>query len=356
MPDLADKAIEYIRQQKSLTPDKPFFVYFAPGATHTPHHVPQEWIERWKGKFDQGWDALREETFARQKELGVVPADADLTARSEGITAWDDVDDAMKPILARQMEVYAGFLEYADHHIGRVIDALEELGILEDTLVYYIIGDNGASAEGGPHGTFMITTTSNGGRGVRDRRVLERAPRPARRAARLQPLRLRLGARDVHAVPVDQAGGVALRRHSQRHDRALAGEIEASGETRHQWHHVIDVAPTILELAGIEEPHTVNGVTQIPMQGVSMAYCFDDAEADERHHDPVLRADGQPRDLPRRVTAVTQHRSPLDLTATAHGVLRDNWELVRHEHRLDAVARPVGRAAGEAGRAAAALG
>ena len=125
MPDLADKAIEYIRQQKSLTPDKPFFTYFAPGATHTPHHVPPEWIERWKGKFDQGWDALREETFARQKELGVVPADADLTARSEGITAWDDVDDAMKPILARQMEVYAGFLEYADHHTGRVIDALE---------------------------------------------------------------------------------------------------------------------------------------------------------------------------------------------------------------------------------------
>ena len=108
MPDLADKAIQYIRQQKSLTPDKPFFTYFAPGATHTPHHVPPEWIERWKGKFDQGWDALRKETFARQKELGVVPADADLTARSEGITAWDDVDDAMKPILARQMEVYAG--------------------------------------------------------------------------------------------------------------------------------------------------------------------------------------------------------------------------------------------------------
>ena len=162
--DLADKAIGYLRQQRSLTPDKPFFLYFAPGATHAPHHVPTEWSDRYTGVFDDGWDTLRERTFARQKEMGVVPAGADLTVRSEGIPAWAEVDDALKPVLARQMEIYAGFLEHTDHHIGRVLDALDELEITENTLVYYIIGDNGASAEGSLQGTFneMVTLTGFG--------------------------------------------------------------------------------------------------------------------------------------------------------------------------------------------------
>ena len=162
MPDLADKAIAWVRQQKALTPDQPFFVYFAPGATHPPHHVPKEWADKYKGKFDQGWDRLREETFARQKELGVVPQDCELTRRQDEISAWDDIDEQLKPVLARQMENYAGFLGYADHHVGRLIDALAELELLGDTLVYYIIGDNGASAEGGLHGTFnaMIEPTA----------------------------------------------------------------------------------------------------------------------------------------------------------------------------------------------------
>ena len=129
-------------------PDKPFFVYYAPGATHAPHHVPPEWSDKYKGKFDQGWDALREETFARQKELGVIPEDAELTARPDEIPAWDEIADDLKPVLARQMEVYAGFMEHTDHHVGRLLDALDELEILDDTLVYCIIGDNGASAEG----------------------------------------------------------------------------------------------------------------------------------------------------------------------------------------------------------------
>jgi arylsulfatase A-like enzyme len=152
--DLADRAIAWIRQQKTLAPDKPFFAYFAPGATHAPHHAPKEWIDRYRGRFDAGWDALRNETFLRQKELGVIPADADLTERPEEIPAWDDIDDGLKPVLTRQMEVYAGFLSHVDHHVGRVVDALEELEILDDTLVFYIVGDNGASAEGTPHGTF----------------------------------------------------------------------------------------------------------------------------------------------------------------------------------------------------------
>ena len=164
--DMTDHAIDWIRQQKALMPDKPFFVYYAPGATHAPHHVAPEWSAKYKGKFDQGWDALREETFARQKELGVVPDDAELTERPEEIPAWDETPDDIKPILARQMEVYAGFLEHTDHHVGRVIDALEEIEILEDTLIYVIIGDNGASAEGTPNGCFNEMIILNGAFGL----------------------------------------------------------------------------------------------------------------------------------------------------------------------------------------------
>jgi arylsulfatase A-like enzyme len=131
--DLADRAISWVHQQKALMPDKPFFVYFAPGATHAPHHVPKDWADRYKGEFDDGWDVQRERTFRRQKELGIVPADAELTARHAEITAWDDMPEELKPVLARQMEVYAGFLEHVDHHVGRLIDAIEDLGILENT-------------------------------------------------------------------------------------------------------------------------------------------------------------------------------------------------------------------------------
>ena len=143
-------------------PDKPFFIYFAPGATHAPHHVPKEWADKYKGQFDDGWDAQRERTFARQKEIGVIPADAELPARHDEIPAWDDMPDELKPVLARQMEVYAGFLEHTDHHVGRLIDALEDLEILEDTIVYYIIGDNGASAEGTMNGAFNEMANFNG--------------------------------------------------------------------------------------------------------------------------------------------------------------------------------------------------
>ena len=223
--DMTDKAIKWARQQKSLMPDKPFFMYFAPGATHAPHHVPMEWSDKYKGRFDQGWDALREEILTRQKELGVVPPDTELTARHDEIPAWDDMPDELKPVLARQMEVYAGFLEHTDHHIGRLVDALEDLGVLEDTLVYYIIGDNGACAEGTVNGTLQRDVHLQRRRRARDARVHGRAHRRVRHADGLQPLRGRLGARDGHALPVDQAGGLALGRNAQRHDRALAARL-----------------------------------------------------------------------------------------------------------------------------------
>src|SRR5512136_2925195 len=166
LADMTDKSIKWISQQKALAPDKPFFIYFAPGATHAPHHVPKEWADKYKGRFDQGWDKLREETYARQKQLGVIPADCQLTARPKEIPAWDEMDPRLKPVMAREMEVYAGFMEYTDHHVGRLIDALKDLEVLDDTLIYVIIGDNGASAEGTLQGTFNELILLNGISGV----------------------------------------------------------------------------------------------------------------------------------------------------------------------------------------------
>ena len=162
MADMTDKAMAWVAQQKALAPDKPFFVYFAPGATHAPHHVPKEWADKYKSKFDQGWDKLREETIARQKALRVIPADCQLTARHADIPAWDEMPEALKPILRRQMEIYAGFLEYTDHHIGRLLDGLKKLSILDDTLVFCITGDNGASAEGTLNGAYNEMANFNG--------------------------------------------------------------------------------------------------------------------------------------------------------------------------------------------------
>ena len=221
--DMTDHAIDWVRQQKALMPDKPFFVYYAPGATHAPHHVPPEWSARYQGEFDQGWDALREETLARQQELGIVPADAELTARPDEIPSWESMPDDLKPVLARQMEVYAGFLEHTDHHVGRLVDAIAELGALDDTLVYVIVGDNGASAEGTPERLLQRAPRPQRRRRAGDGRVHGLASRRLRHAAGVQPLRGRLGARHGHALPVDQAGRLALGRHPQRHDRALAG-------------------------------------------------------------------------------------------------------------------------------------
>ena len=160
--DMTTKCIKWIGQQKALTPDRPFFVYFAPGATHAPHHVPKEWADKYKGKFDGGWDKLREETYARQKSLGVIPEDCELTQRHKEVPAWDDMPEDFKPVLRREAEVYAGFLEFTDHHVGRIFDSLEKLGIMENTLVYYIVGDNGASAEGGINGCFNEMSYFNG--------------------------------------------------------------------------------------------------------------------------------------------------------------------------------------------------
>src|SRR5213596_3823393 len=280
--DMTDKAIRWARQQKSLMPDKPFFMYFAPGATHAPHHVPTEWSDRYKGRFDQGWDALRAEILARQKELGVVPADTALTVRHEEIPAWEDMPDELKPILARQMEVYAGFLEHTDHHIGRLVDTLDDLGVLEDTLVYYVIGDNGASAEGTINGTFNEMFMFNGADALET---------PEYVAAHVDELgtptaynHYAVGWAHAMDTPYQWTKQVASHWGGTRNGTIVHWPrgIGARGEVRAQFHHVIDVAPTILEAAGLPEPKTVHGVEQKPIEGVSMRYAFDDADAAER--------------------------------------------------------------------------
>ena len=260
--DMTDKAISWVRQQKALMADKPFFMYYAPGATHAPHQAPPEWIERYRGRFDGGWDALREETFARQKELGVIPADADLTARHEEIPAWDDVADELKPVLARQMECFAGFLEHTDFHIGRVIDTLEDLGVLDDTLIYYIIGDNGASAEGTVNGTFNELLTLNGAAAFETAESM---------AAHVDEFggpaaynHYAVGWAHAMDTPYQWTKQVASHWGGTRNGTIIhwPGGIAARGEIRSQFHHVIDIVTTVLDVAGIPEPSFVNGIQQ----------------------------------------------------------------------------------------------
>jgi arylsulfatase A-like enzyme len=328
MEDMTDKAINWIGQQKALIPDKPFFVYFAPGATHAPHHVPKEWADKYKGKFDQGWDKLREETFARQKKLGVIPEECQLTPRHKEIPAWDAMPAALKPVLIRQMEVYAGFLEYADHHVGRLLDSLKGLDLLDDTLVYYIIGDNGASAEGTLNGTYNEMINFNGAAALETPEFL---------MARLD----KLGGPDsynhyavgwAHAMntPYQWTKQVASHFGGTRNGTIVHWPkgIKGKGELRSQFHHVIDVAPTVLEAAGLPAPQFVNGVQQHAIEGVSMAYSFNDPKAAERHETQYFEMFGNRGIYHKGWTAVTRHKTPwLLIGETVPAFDDDVWEL-----------------------------
>jgi arylsulfatase A-like enzyme len=326
--DLADRAIAWVKQQVALVPDKQFFMYFAPGATHAPHHVPKAWADKYKGKFDHGWDRQRELTFARQKDLGIIPADAELTARHDEIPAWEETADVMKPILARQMENYAGFLEHVDHHVGRLIDALEELGVLEDTLVYYIIGDNGASAEGTLQGTFNEMISLNG---------MGELETPDFLRSRLDELggpesapHYAVGWAHAMCAPYQWAKQVASHWGGTRNGMIVRWPkgIQAQGETRSQFHHVIDIAPTVLEAARIPEPELVNGVGQQPMHGTSMVYSFDDANAPERHETQYFEIFGNRGIYHKGWSAVTKHRTPWQTVGDVGIAFDDDtWEL-----------------------------
>ena len=326
MADMTDKAIKWVHQQKALMPDKPFFAYFAPGATHAPHHVTPEWADKYKGEFDDGWDALRERTFARQKELGVIPADAELTARHEEISAWDEMPEDLKPVLRRQMEIYAGFLEFTDFHVGRLLDALQDLGVLEDTLIYYIIGDNGASAEGTMNGTYNEMINFNGAAELET---------PEFMIERLDDFggpdsynHFSVGWAHALCAPYQWTKQVASHWGGTRNGTIVIWPkgIKARGKIRSQFAHVIDVAPTVLEAAGLPEPTFVNGVQQKPYEGVSMAYAFDDADADERHTTQYFEMFCNRGIYHEGWTAVTRHVTPWLLGETKP-LDEDVWEL-----------------------------
>ncbi len=326
--DLADHAITWIRTQKSIAPDKPFFIYFAPGATHAPHHVPKEWIEKYKGKFAHGWDKQREITFAKQKDLGVISRDAELTQRPVEIPAWDAMPAAMKPVLERQMETYAAFMEHTDHHVGRVIDAIEQLGILDNTLIFCIIGDNGASAEGTPNGTFNEFIVLNGmGPVIETPEFLQAnldnwgSPQAYNHYA--------VGWAWAMDTPYQWTKQVASHWGGTRTGTIVHWPkgIQEKGGQRFQFCHVIDVAPTVLEAAGIPEPIQVHGVTQSPMEGTSLLYSFNDASAPERHDLQYFEMFCNRGIYYKGWSAVTRHSTPWVMSAQLPAFDDDVWEL-----------------------------
>ena len=325
--DMTNKAIGWVRQQKALMPDKPFFVYYAPGATHAPHQVPKEWIDKFKGQFDQGWDKVREETFARQKALGVIPADAELTQRPAEIPAFDAMPAEMKPVLARQMEIYAAFLAHTDHHLGRLIETLKELEVLDDTLIYYIFGDNGASAEGTLNGAFNEMAMLNGMSGVETPAFMMSkidefgGPRAYNHYA--------VGWAHAMNTPYQWTKQVASHFGGTRNGTIVhwpAG-IKARGEIRSQFSHVIDIAPTVLEAAGLPAPTIVNSVQQAPYEGASMLYAFNDAKAPEHRETQYFEMFCNRGIYHKGWTAVTRHSTPWDTSKPLPAFEADLWEL-----------------------------
>ena len=272
--DIGDQAIKWVRNQKAVAPDRPFFLYYAPGATHSPHHPKKEWIAKYKGKFDQGWDKVREETLARQKKLGLVPANTQLTQRSPGIPAWDSFNAEQKQLFAYMMEIYAGYLSQTDYNVGRVLDAIEQLGQLDNTLVIYIVGDNGASAEGLTQGSLNEIATING--------ITEDYKEVLKHKDDLGTWKTHnhypIGWAHAMDTPFQWTKQIASHYGGTRNGMVISwpGRIKEQGGIRSQWHHTIDIVPTILEVCGLQQPSSVNGVAQKPIEGVSMAYSFSD--------------------------------------------------------------------------------
>ncbi len=324
LTDMTNQAVAWIKYQKALTPDKPFFVYFAPGATHAPHHVPKKWIARWKGKFDQGWDRLREEILARQIERGVVPKGTTLAPKPEAIPDWGTLSADEKRLFARQVEVFAAYVEMTDREIGRVVQAINQTGQLDNTLLVFVYGDNGTSAEGGRNGMFSEMTYFNGVQEtVAD--MLEHVdqwggPETYPHMAAGWAVAFDTPYQWTKQVASDHGGtkvGMAIR---------WPKGIQAKGELRTQFHHVIDVAPTILEAAGLPEPKVVNGTPQHPMDGVSMVYTFDDAKAKDRHATQYFEMFGNRAMYHDGWFARTIHKAPWE-HKPRRPLAEDVWEL-----------------------------
>lgn len=325
--DLAEQAIAWMRLQNTLAPEKPLFVYFSTGANHAPLHAPKEWIARYRGQFDQGWDKLREETFARQKQLGVIPADAKLTPRPEQLPAWEQMSPARQKIAARLMETYAGMLSHTDAQVGRLLDALDDMGRLDNTLFFYIVGDNGGSGEGSPtgtlneHGILQGITES-------DAQGLERLDDIGSRSTFAQ---YPAGFAWATNTPFQWTKQIAAHFGGSRNPLVVSWpqRIQDRGGLRSQFSHVNSIMPTILEAVGIPAPSEVHGVQQQPIDGVSLVYTFDDPAAAERHRTQYFEIMGN-RGIYHDgwMASANRGRAPWDVARPFNKSLReDRWEL-----------------------------
>ena len=324
MTDMTDHAIAWMKFEKSLTPDKPFFMYFAPGATHAPHHVPAEWIAKYKGKFDAGWDKMREETLARQIALGVVPPGTKLAPKPAAIKDWDKLTADEKKLFARQMEVYAGFGEYCDYEIGRLIAGLKETGQFDNTLIFYIIGDNGTSAEGGMVGMFNEMTYFNGV----NETVQEQLKHYDEWGGPSTYPHMAAGWAVAGDTPFMWTKQIPSNYGGTRNPVIVSWpkHIAATNEVRTQWHHVIDIAPTVLEAAHLPEPTSVNGTVQSPIEGVSMLYSFESPKAASPHKVQYFEIMGNRGIYSDGWFAGTIHRAPWEQTPRRK-LQDDIWEL-----------------------------
>ena len=327
--DMTTRAIAYMREQKVMTPDKPFFVYVSYGAVHAPFHVPRPYMEKYRDKFDMGWDKQREQTFARQKQLGVIPQDARLTERPQEIPAWDSLSADEKRVAERLMEAYAGFADHIDVQVGRIVDALQATGQADNTLFLYILGDNGASGEGGPHGALNELAGLNG--------IVQSAsqilPHLDEIGGPMTYPHYPVGWAHAMDTPYQWTKQVASHWGGVRNGMIVhwpAG-IKAKGELRHQFSHVIDVVPTILEATRIPAPEFVDGIQQQPIEGTSFAYSFDDAKAEERHTTQYFEMFVNRGIYHEGWTACTRHSVPWLLNAKLPKIEDDIWELYAPE-------------------------
>ncbi len=324
MTDMTDQAIAWMKFQKALTPEKPFLIYFAPGATHAPHHVPKEWIAKCMGRFDEGWDKLREQTLARQIALGVVPPGTKLANKPAAIKDWDKLTPDEQKLFARQMEVYAGFGEYCDHEIGRLFAAVRETGQFDNTLIFYILGDNGTSAEGGMNGMFSEMTYFNG---VQET-VEDMLKHYDDWGGPTTYPHMAAGWAVAGDTPFMWTKQVASNYGGTRNGLIVSwpNRIKATNQIRSQWHHVVDVAPTVLEAASLPEPKSVNGTVQEPIEGVSMLYTFDQPDAKSTHTTQYFEMFGNRAIYAHGWLAGTVHRAPWEEAPRAK-LLDDKWEL-----------------------------
>lgn len=323
--DITNKAISYIRQQKTMAPDKPFFVYLAFGATHAPHHAPKDYIEKYRGQFDHGWDRQREITLERQKVLGIVSQDCVLSARPNDIPSWDSLNDNEKLAATRLMEAYAGFAEHTDHQVGRVISTLEDIEALDNTLIFYILGDNGASGEGGIYGSVNEIAALNNAADTTENIINNLDAIGTPMAYNHYPV----GWAHAMDTPYQWTKQIASHWGGTRTGMIThwPNGIASKNEIRQQWCHVIDIVPTILEAAKIPHPQFVNGIQQEPIEGISFTYSFDDPYAPDRHTTQYFEIGGNRGIYHEGWSACTIHAIPWVLAGINKRFDDDIWEL-----------------------------